>query len=72
MLAYTYMEKGRFELIEKTKPVLLHPQDAIVRVTLSSICSSDLHIKHGSVPRLSPVSPSDMRWWALWKKWAAK
>ena len=51
MLAYTYMEKGRFELIEKPRPVLLHPQDAIVRVTLSSICSSDLHIKHGSVPR---------------------
>ena len=25
--------------------------DAIVRTTLSSICSSDLHIKHGSVPR---------------------
>ena len=25
--------------------------DAIVRVTLGSICSSDLHIKHGSVPR---------------------
>lgn len=54
MLAYTYMEKGRFELIEKPKPVLLHPQDAIVRVTLSSICSSDLHIKHGSVPRAVP------------------
>ena len=29
MLAYTYMEKGRFELIEKPKPVLLHPQDAM-------------------------------------------
>ena len=54
MLAYTYMEKGRFELIEKPKPMLLHPQDAIVRVTLSSICSSDLHIKHGSVPRAVP------------------
>ena len=54
MLAYTYMEKGRFELIEKPRPVLLHPQDAIVRVTLSSICSSDLHIKHGSVPRAVP------------------
>ena len=54
MLAYTYMGKGRFELIEKPKPVLLHPQDAIVRVTLSSICSSDLHIKHGSVPRAVP------------------
>ena len=27
------------------------PRDAIVRVTLASICTSDLHIKHGSVPR---------------------
>ena len=29
-------------------------QDAIVRVTMGSICSSDLHIKHGSVPRAVP------------------
>lgn len=28
-----------------------HERDAIVKVTLTSICSSDLHIKHGSVPR---------------------
>ena len=54
MLAYTYTAPGRFELIEKTKPVLLHPQDAIVRVTLASICTSDLHILHGSVPRAVP------------------
>ncbi len=51
MLAYTYVEKGRFELRERPKPVLLDSRDAIVRVTLSSICTSDLHIKHGSVPR---------------------
>ena len=54
MLAYTYTAPGRFELIEKPKPVLLHPQDAIVRVTLASICTSDLHILHGSVPRAVP------------------
>ena len=54
MLAYTYVEKGKFALIEKEKPVLQHEQDAIVRVTLASICSSDLHIKHGSVPRAVP------------------
>ena len=54
MLAYTYVEQGRFELREKPVPVLLDPQDAIVRVTLSSICSSDLHIKHGAVPRAVP------------------
>ena len=51
MLAYTYVEKGKFELLDKPKPVLLDDRDAIVRVTLASICTSDLHIKHGSVPR---------------------
>lgn len=51
MLAYTYIEHGKFELIEKVKPKLLNPKDAIVKVTMSSICTSDLHIKHGSVPK---------------------
>ena len=54
MQAYTYVEKGKFALLEKPKPVLLHERDAIVKVTLASICSSDLHIKHGSVPRAVP------------------
>ena len=54
MLAYTYTEPGHFALLEKPKPVLQSPRDAIVRVTLASICTSDLHIKHGSVPRAVP------------------
>ena len=54
MLAYTYREKGKFVLEEKEKPELLLPTDAIVRVTLASICSSDIHIKHGAVPRAVP------------------
>lgn len=54
MLAYTYVEHGKFELQEKPMPELQDACDAIVRVTLSSICTSDLHIKHGSVPRAIP------------------
>ena len=27
-------------------PVMIHPADALVRVTTSSICSTDIHIKH--------------------------
>ena len=54
MLAYTYIKQGKFELIEKPKPELKDTRDAIVRVTLSSICTSDLHIKHGGVPRAVP------------------
>lgn len=41
-------------MVEKPKPEIVDARDAIVRVTLSSICTSDLHIKHGSVPRAVP------------------
>ena len=41
MKAYTYIEKGKFALVEKPKPVLVEPTDAIVLVTMSSICTSD-------------------------------
>ena len=54
MIAYIYKEHGKFELTDKPKPEIIDRRDAIVRVTLSSICSSDLHIKHGSVPRAVP------------------
>ena len=54
MLAYTYVEKGCFELREKPVPEIKDAKDAIVRVTLSSICTSDLHIKNGAVPRAVP------------------
>lgn len=54
MRSLTYMEQGNFQLLEKPKPTLKVPTDAVVRVTLGSICTSDLHIKHGSVPRAVP------------------
>lgn len=54
MKALTYIEYGKFALQEKAKPQLASTRDAIVRVTLGSICTSDLHIKHGSVSRAVP------------------
>ena len=49
MKALTYLEHAKFALLDKPKPVILDPRDAVVRVTLGFICTSDLHIKHGSV-----------------------
>ena len=40
MLAYTYVEQGKFELLEKPKPSLQHVRDAVVRITLGSICTN--------------------------------
>ena len=54
MKALTYIEHGKFALTDKPKPQIINARDAIVRVTLGSICTSDLHIKHGSVPRAVP------------------
>ena len=39
MLAYTYIERERFELKEKPVPQITDARDAIVRVTLGSICT---------------------------------
>jgi threonine dehydrogenase-like Zn-dependent dehydrogenase len=50
MLAMNYRGPLRVRIDEKPMPEILHPQDAIVRVTRSCICGSDLHLYNGSVP----------------------
>ena len=42
MLAYTYRKQGEFALQNKPEPVLTHAGDAVVRVTMSSICARHL------------------------------
>ena len=41
----------KIELCQREIPKIRDPRDAIVEVTLSSICTSDLHIINGAVPR---------------------
>ncbi|HEU5147365.1 MAG TPA: zinc-dependent alcohol dehydrogenase [Chryseosolibacter sp.] len=51
MLAMNY--RGPFRVrADKNRPdpKIMHPYDAIVRVTRSCICGSDLHLYHGLVP----------------------
>lgn len=50
MLAMNYRGPGRIRSAQKPYPEILHPQDAIVKVTRSCICGSDLHIYNGLVP----------------------
>jgi len=50
MLAMTYRGPNRVRLDRKAIPEIEHPNDAIVRVTRSAICGSDLHLYHGLVP----------------------
>lgn len=50
MLAMNYRGPFRVRIDRKPDPEILHPGDAIVRVTRSCICGSDLHLYHGLVP----------------------
>jgi S-(hydroxymethyl)glutathione dehydrogenase/alcohol dehydrogenase len=50
MLAMNYRAPYRVRADRKPDPVIEHPQDAIVRVTRTCICGSDLHLYHGLVP----------------------
>jgi threonine dehydrogenase-like Zn-dependent dehydrogenase len=50
MLAMDYRGPYRVRVEEKPMPKIEHPRDAVVKVTRSCICGSDLHLYHGMVP----------------------
>jgi threonine dehydrogenase-like Zn-dependent dehydrogenase len=50
MRAVVYRGIERVEVAEVPDPVLMEPSDAIVRVALTAICGSDLHLYHGKAP----------------------
>ena len=50
MRALVYHGPGRKAWEEKPRPVLQKPTDAIVRVSTTTICGTDLHILKGDVP----------------------
>ena len=50
MLALVYHGPGRKQLEDRVKPALQAATDAIVRITRTTICGTDLHILKGDVP----------------------
>ncbi|HET7435905.1 MAG TPA: zinc-dependent alcohol dehydrogenase [Thermoanaerobaculia bacterium] len=52
MRAMTYRGPFRVRVEDKPDPEILHPNDAIVRVTRAAICGSDIHLYHGLMPDL--------------------
>ncbi len=50
MKAFYFSEVGKASLIEIEKPKLQNETDAIVKVTLTAICGSDIHLKYGHIP----------------------
>jgi alcohol dehydrogenase len=54
MQALVYGGPGRKALEQRPRPSIVHPGDAIVRVTRTTICGTDLHILKGDVPEVVP------------------
>ncbi len=54
MKAMVYVSPGKIELRDCPKPVIKAPGDAIVRVTQTTICGTDLHILKGDVATATP------------------
>src|SRR6201991_2679042 len=52
MKALAYGGPGKKSWEEKPKPTLQHPADAIVRISRTTICGTDLHILKGDVPEV--------------------
>ncbi|MDN4593783.1 zinc-dependent alcohol dehydrogenase family protein [Polycladomyces subterraneus] len=53
MKALVFRGPGKFEWVEKEKPTIQNPTDAIVRITKTTICGTDLHILGGDVPAVT-------------------
>jgi len=53
MKALVYHGPGKKTWEEKNKPSLQTPSDAIVRITKTTICGTDLHILKGDVPEVT-------------------
>jgi threonine dehydrogenase-like Zn-dependent dehydrogenase len=54
MRAVVWQGKHNVQVQEVPDPEILNPRDAIVKVTLTAICGSDLHLYNGEIPTMEP------------------
>jgi threonine dehydrogenase-like Zn-dependent dehydrogenase len=54
MKAVVFHEIGKISLDNVPDPTMRHDQDAIVRLTASAICGTDLHMVRGTLPGMAP------------------
>jgi threonine dehydrogenase-like Zn-dependent dehydrogenase len=56
MRALVFKDIGAIEMADVPKPSLQEPADALIRVTTTAICGSDLHVINGRIPGMTPGS----------------
>ena len=50
MKAVCFVDKGRVAVEDRPPPSIQDATDAVVRITKTAICGSDLHFYHGRIP----------------------
>src|SRR5690606_37047149 len=55
MKAVVFQAPKKVSVENEPDPELEHPRDAIVRVTATAICGSDLHIYNGAFPQVGSL-----------------
>ena len=54
MKAVVWHDVGKISVDDVADPVIRHPADAIVRITTSAICGTDLHFVRGTMSGMRP------------------
>ena len=54
MKALVYHGPWDVQIDDKPLPTIQHREDAILRITSTAICGSDLHLYHGNLPGMQP------------------
>src|ERR1700689_1166323 len=52
MKAVCWMGKSKLETLNVPDPTILNPHDAIIKITRTAICGSDLHLLDGFIPTM--------------------
>jgi threonine dehydrogenase-like Zn-dependent dehydrogenase len=54
MKANCWYGTHNLQVVDVPDPVILNPRDAIIRITSTAICGSDLHLYNGFIPTMDP------------------
>ena len=71
MKANCWMGKGKVQVAEVPDPKILNARDAIVRITSTAICGSDLHLYNGFVPTMEKGDILGHEFMGRSSRWAA-
>jgi len=68
MKALVYQGPGQKAVEDRPKPAIAAPTDAIVKISRTTICGTDLHILKGDVPSCKPGRILGHEGWGWWRR----